>query len=74
MMTVMTSLINFDMDKYVDDVIIYILSQTNKPEERISRNAQDMDVYHRYIPTELDTDYATLEEAMFLKYIDFLWQ
>ena len=67
-------LIKKDMMKYVDGIIIYNADivdgnpKDHKPEERNLRNAQNIGIYDRYVQTELDTDFATFEEAIKVKH------
>ena len=62
------------MANYVDDIIIYSADivdgnpKDHKPEARNLRNAQNIGVYNRYVQTELDTDFATFEEAIKVKH------
>ena len=67
-------LIKQDMLKYVDGIVIYSADivdgdpREHNPRERNLRNAQNIGVYNRYIQTELDTDFATFEEAIKVKH------
>ena len=60
--------------KYVDGVIIYNADivdgnpREHNPREMNLRNAQNIRVYNRYVQTELDTDFATFEEAIKVKH------
>ena len=63
-----------EMRHYADAVVIYSADvvdgnpQDHNPRERNLRNADNIGIYHRYIQTELDTDYATFEEAIKVKH------
>ena len=63
-----------EMRQYADAVKIYSADvvdgnpEDHNPRERNLRNADNIGIYHRYIQTELDTDYATFEEAIKVKH------
>ena len=63
-----------EMRHYADAVVIYSADvvdgnpQDHNPRERNLRNADNIGIYHRYIQTELDTDYTTFEEAIKVKH------
>ena len=63
-----------EMRHYADAVVIYSADvvdgnpEDHNPRERNLRNADNIGIYHRYIQTELDTDYTTFEEAIKVKH------